>query len=141
MSEIKLTKATFKKIESEWSNYKNTLYEIKLLEESIHHPFQESISVSGGKNSVRNISKDVEDKAIRLTTHKQLIYLKEVVNAIEVVYERLPKDKKKLVNVRYWSNRNYDWNGIANKCNVSRRQALRWRDDIVFATANLLGWR
>ena len=141
MSEIKLTKATFKKIESEWSNYKNTLYEIKLLEESIHHPFQESVSVPGGKNSVRTISKDVEDKAIRLTTHKQLIYLKEVVNAIETVYRQLPDDKKKLVKARYWSNKEFDWNGIAKECNVSRRQAFNWRDDIVVATAKLLGWR
>ncbi|WP_231631584.1 transcriptional regulator [Halolactibacillus sp. JCM 19043] len=145
MQELATTKTTFKKIESEWFNYYRTLQEIKLLEEAILYPYDESDddpTVVAGKNSVRNTTDPTADKVIRLTKHKQLNYLREITSAIETVYNALPKDRKRLVHERYWcKDNNKDWEYVANQCYVSKRQALRWRDEMVQATVEVLGWR
>lgn len=138
---IKPTKITFKKCEAEWYNYHNTLKEIAKLREEIMNPFQEeNINVGGSKTNIYD--KPTERIATRLTTHKQLNYLTEVTEAIERVYNALPDDYKKLVRLKYWNkNERLTWQGIADKLNVSERQARRWRDEIIMATIELLGWR
>lgn len=139
---IELTKPTFKKIESEWFNYYDTVKEIELLREEIMNPFREEIdeNVGGGKSN--HIGKPTERIATRLTINKQLNYLTEIVEAIEKVYNVLPDDYKKLVRLRYWSkHRQLTWDGIAHELNVSRRQAFYWRDEIIQATSEVLGWR
>lgn len=138
---IKPTKITFKKCEAEWYNYHNTLKEIAKLREEIMNPFQEeNINLKGSKPNIPD--KPTERIATRLTTHKQLNYLTEVTEAIEQVYNALPDDYKKLVRLKYWNkNERLTWQGIADKLNVSERQARRWRDEIIMATIELLGWR
>ena len=138
---IKPTKITFKKCEAEWYNYHNTLKEIAKLREEIMNPFQEeNINLGGSKPNIPD--KPTERIATRLTTHKQLNYLTEVTEAIEQVYNALPDDYKKLVRLKYWNkNERLTWQGIADKLNVSERQARRWRDEIIMATIELLGWR
>ena len=140
MQDIQITKPTFKKCEAEWFNYHKTLKEINLLEESILHPYKEVDENIGGGQS--NIPGDpVGSTTIRLTRHKQLNYLREIASAIETVYNELPKDYKRLVQVRYWSTNGLTWNMIAKKVNISARQGQRWRDEIVIATVEVLGWR
>lgn len=144
MNEIKITKPTFKKCEAEWFNYHRTIQEIKLLEDAILHPFEErkeDTNIVKGANSVRLPGDPTYHTAVRLTRHKQLNYLREIASAIETVYNELPSEHKRLVQIRYWSNRNLTWNQIADQCNVSRRQAFNWRDAIILATVEVLGWR
>lgn len=144
MQDIKITKTTFKKTEAEWFNYHKTLKEIKLLEDTILNPFEEQPDDPGivkGANSVTDPGDPTYYSAARLTRHKQLNYLREIASAIETVYNELPRDHKRLVQVRYWSNKNLQWDGIAEECYVSKRQAMRWRDAIVLATVEVLGWR
>lgn len=138
---IKTTKLAFKKAESEWYNYHNTLKEIARLREEIMNPFQEEELNTGGGQS--NIPGDPTGKmATRLTTNKQLDYLNEIVIAIDNVYNAVPDDYKKLIKLRYWnSSKRLDWDGIALNCNISKRQAMRWRDEIIHTTIELLGWR
>lgn len=140
---IKPTKLTFKKTESEWYNYHNTLREIAKLREEIMTPFeeQEDEKIVAGANSVRNIGDPTYNIATRLTTSKQLRYLEEITNAIEQVYESLPDNYKKLVQLRYWNNKDLVWDVIAEKLHVSKRQAFRWRDEIIHSTIEILGWR
>ncbi len=145
MNAIKPTKITFKKVEAEWYNYHNTLKEIARLRENIMNPFDEELTdktVVAGANSVRDTGNPTERIAIRLTTSKQLQYLTEIADAIERVYNSLPDNYKQLVRLRYWNKSNdLTWEGIATRLNVSDRQARRWRNDIVQATIDLLGWR
>lgn len=145
MQELKTTKSTFKKVESEWFNYHQTVKEVKMLEDAILYPYDDSNNdptVVAGKNSVRNTTDPTADKVIRLTKHKQLNYLREITSAIETVYNSLPDDRKKLVHERYWCrDTDKNWLYIADKCFVSKRQALRWRDEMVQATVEVLGWR
>ncbi|MGM8215163.1 transcriptional regulator [Bacillaceae bacterium W0354] len=139
---IDLTKSTFKKIEAEWFNYHRTLKEINILREEIMNPYNEEVdhNVGGGKSN--EVGKPTERIATRLTTNKQLKYLTEVTEAIEEVYNALPDDYKKLVQLRYWSkSRQLTWDGIALELNISRRQALYWRKEIIQATSEVLGWR
>lgn len=139
-SMIKPTKLTFKKVEAEWYNYHNTLQEIAKLREEIMNPFKETDTNVGGGNG-NSISSPTEQIATRLTTHKQLNYLCEVAETIDNIYKGLPEDYKKLVRLRYWSNRNLTWKGIGDELHISDRQARRWRDAIVISTVKELGWR
>lgn len=140
MESIKITKPTFKKTEAEWFNYHQTVKEIKLLEDAIMHPYKERDNNIGGGQT--NIPGDPTYRtASRLTRHKQLNYLREIASAIETVYNELPEDHKRLVHVRYWARESYTWDEIVEKCDVSRRQAFRWRDAIIHATIEVLGWR
>jgi RinA family phage transcriptional activator len=146
---IKPTKLAFKKAEAEWYNYYNTLKEIAKLREEIVNPFQEfkDENTGGGKSNIPG--RPTESIATRLTTHKQLNYLVEVVDAIEQVYNSVPDNYKKLIRLRYWNrNSKLTWDGIAmqfEKPNsdetMSVKQVQRWRDEIIQATIELLGWR
>jgi RinA family phage transcriptional activator len=140
MGALKLRKTTFKKCEAEWYDYHKTLHEINLLREEIMNPFQEQDeNIGGGRSTL--ISSPTERIATRLVTNKQLKYLTEVADAIEKVYNALPDDYKKLVRLRYWSNKNLMWDGIESELHISKRQAMRWRDEIIQATVEVLGWR
>jgi RinA family phage transcriptional activator len=139
---IKPTKTTFKKVESEWYSYHKTLKEIARLREEIMNPFNEDIDENIGGGRSNQTSSPTERIASRLITHKQLNYLVQVTNAIEEVYNALPEDYKNLVRHRYWSKeKDLVWDVIADKLNVSRRQAFNWRKEIINATIEVLGWR
>lgn len=142
---IMATKITFKKAEAEWCNYHNTLKEIAKLREEIMNPFVDEPDDAGvvqGANSVRIPGDPTGRMATRLTTSRQLSYLTEIVEAIEQVYEALPESHKKLARLRYWNTNNkLTWDIIAGEIHVSRRQAIYWRDEIIQATMEVLGWR
>lgn len=146
MSQItKPRKTTFKHVESEWFNYQQTVKEIKALEESILYPFEENPDEPGivkGANSVRKPGNPTEQITIRLTKHKRLNYLREVTSAIETVYNALPNHYKNLVHERYWKKNNQKtWESLSVDFNKSERQLRRWRNEIVLATIEILGWR
>lgn len=139
---IELTKITFKKIEAEWFNYFNTKREIALIREEIMNPFQEKIDENIGGGRSNEVGRPTERIATRLSLNKQLNHLQDIVEAIDQVYEALPEEYQKLVKLRYWSkNRQLTWDGIALELNISKRQAMRWRDEIIQATSEVLGWR
>lgn len=138
---VQVKKSTFKKAEAEWYDYHQTLKEIAKLRQEIMNPMKENDENVGGGRSGRN-SSPTENIATRLVTHKQLKYLNEVTEAVENVYNALPDDYKKLVRLRYWNkSQELTWDGLALKLNVSKRQAMRWRDEIIQATVEVLGWR
>ncbi|WP_277679238.1 transcriptional regulator [Gracilibacillus dipsosauri] len=145
MQDLQIMKSTFKKIEAEWSNYHRTLREVKLLEDAILYPFNEDPddpTIVKGANSVRMPGDPTLRTATRLSTHKQLSYLREITSAIETVYNESPDHYKKLVQYRYWTKGNsFTWENIALKLDISERQARRWRNEIVQATIEILGWR
>ena len=139
---IELTKITFKKIEAEWFNYFNTKREIALIREEIMNPFQEKVDENIGGGRSNEVGRPTERIATRLSLNKQLNHLQDIVEAIDQVYEALPEEYQKLVKLRYWSkNRQLTWDGIALELNISKRQAMRWRDEIIQATSEVLGWR
>ncbi|WP_079479707.1 transcriptional regulator [Halobacillus salinus] len=145
MQRAKLRKTTFKHIEAEWFNYHYTLREITNLREEIANPFDEEsedINIVKGANSVSNPGNPTERITIRLTTNKRLAHLEKVAKSIEEVYNAIPDNYKELARLRYWNKRDdLNWDGLALELHISKRQAMRWRDDIIQATSEVLGWR
>ncbi|MEY8732097.1 transcriptional regulator [Peribacillus frigoritolerans] len=137
----KLKKPTFKHIESELYSYHETLKEIQFLRNNIMFTKEnDDENVGGGRRSY--ISSPTEQIGTRLATHKRLNKLEEIANAIEKVYTGLPEDYRKLIELKFWSKPQiYTMDGVAGKLHVSKRQAMRWRDEIIQITAEVLGWR
>ena len=142
-SAIKSKKVTFKHVESEWYNYHQTLKEIVRLREEIMNPFEDEpdTNIGGGVSNVRTPGDPTGQIATRLTTSKQSRYLTEIVEAIEQVYNALPDNYKELVRIKYWNKNKLTWDTISREMHVNRATAMRWRDDIIQATVELLGWR
>jgi len=136
---VKLRKGTFQHIENELMDYHETKKEIVRLKNDILHASAPPDYTGGGRG---NWPGDPTGRiATMLVSHRKIEHMEKVVNAIESVMERLPEDKKKLVQLYYWSKpRNLTWDGIALKLNVSRRTAINWRDEIVYAIAEKIGW-
>lgn len=137
----KLKKATFKHIESELYSYHDTLKEINNLRKDIMFCNEnDDENIGGGRNNLP--SSPTERIATRLATHKRLIQLEEVTNAIYKVYTGLPEDYQKLVKLKYWTRpQTLTWEGIAGSVPVSRSWAFKMRDEIVYAIGEVLGWR
>jgi hypothetical protein len=58
------------------------------------------------------------------------------------VVNQLPSDKRKLVELKYWTRpQMLTWDGIALNLCVSRRTVERWRADIVNQIGFMIGWR
>lgn len=140
-NQLKLRRGTFQHVESELYAYHDTRKEIvRLKNEILYGKANDDENVGGGRGS--NISDPTARTAVLLTSHKKLEQLQNITDAIETVYGALPNDKQRLVTLRYWTRpQTLTWDGIADKLHVSRRQALRWRDEMVQAVAIKAGWR
>lgn len=137
----KLKKATFKHIEAELYCFKETLREIEQIRQDIlHGQASDDENIGGGRGNLP--SSPTEQRAVTVMTHRRLQQLERIANAIQTVYEALPQEKKKLVQLLYWTRpQRYTWDGLAEQLYVSKWQAMRWRNEIVRAIAELLGWR
>jgi RinA family phage transcriptional activator len=138
--ETKLRRGTFQHVESELYAYYETKKEIVHLKNEILHTSAPPNEVGGSRG---NTPGDPTGRtAVLLVTHRRIEQLERIVEAIESVVERLPEKKKRLVQLRYWDKpRTLTWDGIALRLDVSRATAIRWRDEIVYAIAEKLGWR
>lgn len=137
---IKVRKNTSRHVESEMFSYHDTRKEIIRLRNEIMYGREPNENVGGGRSSIPG---DPTGRVgSRLASHKQLIYLESTVEAIESVYNRLPEEKKRLINLYYWTRpQMLSWEGIAQKLHISRKTAFNWRDEIVWAITEQLGWR
>lgn len=136
---MKLKKGTFKHIESELYAFEDTKKEIEWIREEILHRTPMIDNPEGRANTP---SDPTATTATLLMTHRRLDQLERIVKAIDQIYQELPDDKKKLIKLKYWTKpQTKTWEGIAQEINISRRQALRWRNEIVFAIADAIGWR
>lgn len=137
---IKIRRGAFQHVEAELYVYHDTLKEIARLRDEILHASPEPNRTGGGRSNTPSDSTGLA--ATRLATNKRLNTLTEVAEAIKGVYDSLTPDKQKLVRLRYWTKPQLlTWDGVAMELHVSRRQAMRWRDEIVLAIALRLGWR
>jgi len=138
---VKLKKATFKHIESELYIYNETVKEIdRIRKDIIYCSNNGDENTGGGRSSLP--SSPTERIATRLMTNRRLQQLESIAYAIEKVYNMADNDRKKLIRLKYWTKpQTKTWDGIANELHISKRQAFRWRDEIVQAIGEILGWR
>lgn len=146
MQKVKLPKNIVRYVEHNLYYYHEYLRDIERLRKDILYGRDNNDeNVGGGRPSLPG--KPTERIATNLAMNKRLGQLEQIVKAIDDVYQSLPDERKKLIQLRYWTSRQYrweqkmTWKKIANEIHISERQALRWRDEIVYAIAEKLGWR
>lgn len=139
LKETKIRKGTFKHIEGELFAYHDTLKEIERLKDDFYNgtPVADE---SGGRS---NLPGDPTGRKVTtMLMNRRLQRLTEIADAIEEVYMRLPDDKKRLIDVKYWTRpHTLTWEGVALEMKVGRATALRWRDEIIWAITQILGLR
>jgi RinA family phage transcriptional activator len=134
---MKLTRATFRHVEAELYLYNETKKEIERMRNDIIHAGK--IQQEGGRSGVSN---PTASTAGRLTSDKRLQRLEEIVDIIDDITAICDHQRKELIKLKYWTKPQLlTWNGIAQKIHISERQAYVWRDEIVQAIAERLGWR
>ena len=141
MNDLKLRRGTFQHVESELYAYHDTKKEIvRLKNEILHASAPRDENIGGGRS---NLPGDPTGRtATLLMTHRKIEQLERIVEAIEIVVERLPEKKREMVKLRYWDKpRTLTWDGVAMRIGIGRATAMRWRDEIVYAIAEKIGWR
>jgi len=134
MTKGKISKDTYRYIESELRHYKQTCKELESLKREIiletPEP-QEGHSSTPGDPTGSKTAKILQDKRIRR--------LEGIVNAIRNVYEHCDESKKKLIEMKYWQNR-YTDQGISYHLGVDDRTIRRWKQITIYAIAQELGY-
>lgn len=137
---LKLKTGTFKHVEAELYAFHDSKRELARLKNDILHASRPPEMTGGGRSN--KPGDPTGEKATLLATHRRIEQLERIVEAIEAVYEALPSEKQELVRLKYWTKpQTLTWEGIAMQLHVSARQAMRWRDEIVYAIAERIGWR
>lgn len=130
-----MKKSVFRYIEAELYDYHETIKEIALLKEEILEGNSHA-EASGGKGTRK--SDPTANKVTRLLMHRRLKRLEEVTTAIGRVYDYLPREKQKLIELKYWDKR-YSNAGVAHELHVGEMTFYRWRRQIIEAIAQELG--
>jgi len=131
-----MKKSIFKYIEAEIYDYSETIKEIKQLREEILEGDQqeELIRVQSSRQSDPTAT-----RATRLLMDKRLKRLEEVSHAIKRVYDALPQEKRRLIEMKYWEKR-FTTTGIAEALHISEMTFYRWRRQIVLVIGKELGF-
>ncbi|EAF4549595.1 DUF722 domain-containing protein [Listeria monocytogenes serotype 1/2a] len=138
----RLRKAQYKLIEDELRFYHSTKKE--LIEKEVNVTLgawhREYIDENQGGGSAGNISNEVEDRVMLLQMDKEISRLKNIINAIESVLNRLNDEDKQLIQFRYWDRSKPTWVWIASKLNMDESTARRRNKTIILSIAERLGY-
>ncbi|EAG6041757.1 DUF722 domain-containing protein [Listeria monocytogenes] len=138
----RLRKAQYKLIEDELRFYHSTKKE--LMEKEVNVTLgawhREYIDENQGGGSAGNISNEVEDRVMLLQIDKEISRLKNIINAIESVLNRLNDEDKQLIQFRYWDRSKPTWVWIASKLNMDESTARRRNKTIILSIAERLGY-
>jgi RinA family phage transcriptional activator len=145
MTAVATKKDVFKQVEAILYSYPQMKKEIKTIREHIMFDKEEiDENVGGGRPSLPG--KPTERTATKLVTNERLERLERMVKAIDDVYQSLPSEYKRLIQLRYWTSRKYrwerklTWERIADELHVGRRTVFRMREEIIETIAKRLGW-
>ncbi|AKG85382.1 DUF722 domain-containing protein [Listeria monocytogenes] len=138
----RLRKAQYKLIEDELRFYHSTKKE--LMEKEVNVTLgawhREYIDENQGGGSAGNINNEVEDRVMLLQMDKEISRLKNIINAIESVLNRLNDEDKQLIQFRYWDRSKPTWVWIASKLNMDESTARRRNKTIILSIAERLGY-
>lgn len=140
LHKVKIKQGTFKHVESELYSYHETKKEIERLKKDILLSSSSPDLTGGGRS---NLPGDPTGRtATLMMTHRKIEQLERIVEAIEEIYGQLSEEKKKMIKLRYWTKpRTLTWEGIAKEIPAHRATVIRWRNEIIKAIADKLGWR
>jgi RinA family phage transcriptional activator len=80
------------------------------------------------------------NKATALTNHLALQRMRRFVDTFDFVYEQLPEEKQKVIELLYWSNRDLSCDGVGMIVGVDGSTVGRWRNAIILRLAKLNGY-
>jgi RinA family phage transcriptional activator len=144
MQETILQKDAFRHVESELYAYPYRKREIDRLRLETLHPFDEDPedkTVVKGKNSARMPGDPTGRMGSTLASHAKLVHMERVADAIEEVYDKLPKEKQELIKLKYWTKPQRLTNlGICDNLRISESTFRRWRRKFIHDIAEILGW-
>lgn len=84
----------------------------------------------------------IQRRKVYSSDDSRIQYLDRIVKTISSVYRDLPIEKKRFVKLLYWKHpQPYTWDGIASKCDISKKEAQVWRKAIVNEIGEKLGWK
>ncbi len=129
----RLSKNTFKYVEQEIRQYKNSVKELNRLKNDIILEAPER--QEGRSNAIGN---STASKAVKISMDKKILELERVKNAIEKTYRELCSDKQSVME-SYWQSR-YTTAGLAYKLGVDERTIRRWKQYIVYSVAAELNY-
>ncbi|MBP2652206.1 MAG: phage transcriptional regulator, RinA family [Firmicutes bacterium] len=124
-------------IEAELRDYHQTKQDLL---EAKHDIILEGYTIDGSGIRGTNISRPTEAKTVQLITNKRIRRMQQVVDAIDKVLRMLPDEKYRLIELRYWQEKQgLNDEGIAQELNCDRRTVYRWVDGIMLAIAIEMG--
>lgn len=95
-------------------------------------------NVGGGKSNI--MGKPVENLAVRYMTDKRLLFLQNVQNSIRDTLDGLDDNTRKLIELRYFNNDEYNWKQVAKLFSYSPAQIYRIRYRVLEMFANRAGF-
>jgi len=122
-------------VQTELSSYEETKKDLEELKAEIAETRAIDTAEERRGSSIGN---PTENKAASIITNKRLRRMEETIRAIEVVFNSLPPEKKRLVKMKYWDRRYTDF-GIANELFISDRTFRRWNRNIITSIAKEMG--
>lgn len=141
MIETKIQKDVFRHVEAELYAYPFRKREIQRLREEILNPHKPE-DESNIKDMGNKVGDPTAKKAIKLVSHSKLLHLERTIDAIEEVYNKLPEPKQELIRVKYWTSpQRLTTIGICDELGISERTYRRWRTQVVWEVAEILGWK
>lgn len=141
MSKVKISPKARQHVRYLLSNYNELKDEIKELRESIMNPHQEDSdeNVGGGRSTVQNF--EVEEKAIRLASHEQIIFRAKAVAVIDDVLAHCSDRAQQIIELKYFSTEPHSWIKISYKVDGYSEDGCRKIERrIVDRIASRLGW-
>ena len=126
----------FRYVEAELYSYPETLNEIELIREQILESTSQPDTMARVQSSGK--SDPTGARAALLFTHRRLRHLEQVRDAIDHAFNKLPPEKQKLIQLKYWEKRLAN-KGVAEELFVSEMTFYRWREQIVVAVAYEMG--
>ncbi|MCQ9279779.1 transcriptional regulator [Staphylococcus borealis] len=135
-----IRKATFKYIESEVYHLEESKREIRNIREEILNPYKHrNINAFKSKSKYAHTS-ITEIQATLLLSNKLLNNLENNVKAIEKVYSRLPEDRKKVIDLKYFNkDSKLKLEQIADMCFMHRNTVSTIKQNFIKSIAIELG--
>lgn len=126
----------FRYIEGELYRYPITVKRIEDLRSNMINRTQ-SIDAAGPVDS--GSGNPTESIAFALIDNDEINHLSRKVKAVKDVIEQLPDDRRRLVELKYFSKDKPDVELVAQRLNISRTTFFCWRKEIIAAFAYRMG--
>lgn len=135
---MKLSKEVRAYIEAELRNYHRIKRELDSAEKDIIFATPKRDANSHIKST--KISKPTETAAMKIQRDKRIRHMRRVIEAIEIVVEGLPEEKRKLIELKYWQRgKKLTDTGVARLIPCAERTVYRWNNEIIGDIAKELG--